>query len=485
MNSPSDLFRDQTAWFSSSVDEKSKRLWRENGGTEVDFDAAMFIFSSNSTCADIERVFQSQAYISEHLAVFHSRFIDDSVHAGDRSKVVLGRYFLPPHDILEKVQKQMAMCWDVPLDGLQLSKSTHPNGRSANSSSSSQQMTRVSDTSAKRCKVTSPSRKTQQIGSESHDSGSKDAGTSTQCRTEGTAEKGMRRDRSNDSAGPSSRPDQTEIQAPTNNRQHQDNESESEDYHRRSERLSITGRNTETCQPLCSARHAEASSSAAGCVIQISKQKRQREPSCETPHSSAKQRNDGARGQQPSRQDTNKLASGVGDARDQSKVVIRIPTSISSKMRIDHQTTEVTDTANRSAEKKSGSSGTTIDISGSISRNAGRSSSQLSRGDSSHLCREVIEDARLRKKNPKDRVGKEGTKTGREQTEKNVVVAIAEIHHHAGHCSRAKLGEPVTFSPLSLTSETVVNIKLLPRVTATELTEFIPGKNGAQVFRKI
>ena len=48
------------------------------------------------------RVFSSSAYESDHLSVFHSRYITDRVRAGDRSKVILGHYFLPPQDIVAR-----------------------------------------------------------------------------------------------------------------------------------------------------------------------------------------------------------------------------------------------------------------------------------------------------------------------------------------------------------------------------------------------
>ena len=45
------------------------------------------------------RAFKSTAYESDHLAVFHPRYIHDRVRAGDRAEVVLGHYFLPPPEI--------------------------------------------------------------------------------------------------------------------------------------------------------------------------------------------------------------------------------------------------------------------------------------------------------------------------------------------------------------------------------------------------
>ena len=47
------------------------------------------------------RVFHSRAYESDHLAVFHSQYINDMVRAGNRSRVILGQYFLPPQDIVD------------------------------------------------------------------------------------------------------------------------------------------------------------------------------------------------------------------------------------------------------------------------------------------------------------------------------------------------------------------------------------------------
>ncbi|XP_076444313.1 uncharacterized protein LOC143282524 [Babylonia areolata] len=120
------MFDDVSAWFSSSVDRQSKQLWKDHGGYESDFDKADFIFSADNTSQDTLRVFNSAAYIIEHLEVFHSRYITDCVKAGNRSDIVLGRYILPPQDILNDVKKHTTLCWDIPGPQNQTSR---PNNR--------------------------------------------------------------------------------------------------------------------------------------------------------------------------------------------------------------------------------------------------------------------------------------------------------------------------------------------------------------------
>ncbi|KAK7478407.1 hypothetical protein BaRGS_00030332 [Batillaria attramentaria] len=112
---------------------------KEHGGTQTDFEHAQMIFSSDNTCADTERVFSSEEYQNEHLAVFHSRYISDCVRAGNRSKVVLGKYYLPPPDIVALVKNQMTFCWETSSTGnhiqddspRRLASSSHTSDRAA------------------------------------------------------------------------------------------------------------------------------------------------------------------------------------------------------------------------------------------------------------------------------------------------------------------------------------------------------------------
>ncbi|XP_041371351.1 telomere repeats-binding bouquet formation protein 2-like isoform X2 [Gigantopelta aegis] len=102
------MFHGLSAWFSQSVAAKRKRLWKQHGGEEVDFDDAKFIFSEDSECDDTKRLYQSDEYLNECLAIFHASYINQCVKEEDVGKVVLGKYFLPPTDI----QKLTKMNWD-------------------------------------------------------------------------------------------------------------------------------------------------------------------------------------------------------------------------------------------------------------------------------------------------------------------------------------------------------------------------------------
>ena len=44
-------------------------------------------------------LYKTEAYLDEHLAIFHSSYVDKCVEKGDIKKVALGKYFLPPLEL--------------------------------------------------------------------------------------------------------------------------------------------------------------------------------------------------------------------------------------------------------------------------------------------------------------------------------------------------------------------------------------------------
>ncbi|XP_046543069.1 telomere repeats-binding bouquet formation protein 2-like [Haliotis rubra] len=106
------MFHGQTAWFSSSVPSKRVRLWKQHDGKEVSFEKAQFVFSDECQVADTRKLYDSSAYINEHLAIFHSSYISECVRKEDMKKVVLGDYFLPPLEVMEVIRGQTKLAWE-------------------------------------------------------------------------------------------------------------------------------------------------------------------------------------------------------------------------------------------------------------------------------------------------------------------------------------------------------------------------------------
>lgn len=106
------MFQGLSAWFSSSVNKKKRKLWVSNGGTEAPLDSAQYIFSQDPSVKDTERIFESNAYLDEHVAVFHPNYICECVKQNNMKAVVLGKYFFPPKDIQEIARQQVNYEWD-------------------------------------------------------------------------------------------------------------------------------------------------------------------------------------------------------------------------------------------------------------------------------------------------------------------------------------------------------------------------------------
>ncbi|XP_055956465.1 uncharacterized protein LOC126817274 [Patella vulgata] len=113
------MFDGLTAWFSSSVDESIKQHWENNHGVVRDVDEAQFLFSQNSEIQDTKRLYESEAYLNEHLTIFHVQYINDCIKSGDRKKVVLGKYFLPPLEIQNLIRNQVEFIWEKDKGSIQ------------------------------------------------------------------------------------------------------------------------------------------------------------------------------------------------------------------------------------------------------------------------------------------------------------------------------------------------------------------------------
>ncbi|XP_064608315.1 telomere repeats-binding bouquet formation protein 2-like [Liolophura sinensis] len=107
------IFNGLTAWFSTSVRKKRRKIWEKEGGEVTPFDTAEFFFSENAEAEDTEWIYKSDDYERDHISVFHSMYIEKCKSMGSTADVKLGDYFLPPADIQELARKQVHYKWEI------------------------------------------------------------------------------------------------------------------------------------------------------------------------------------------------------------------------------------------------------------------------------------------------------------------------------------------------------------------------------------
>ncbi|XP_034385149.1 telomere repeats-binding bouquet formation protein 2 [Cyclopterus lumpus] len=107
------MFRDTSAWFSSSVPQACHTFWISEGGTIADWRTAAFLFSEDATCADTLRIFESKDYLWKKVAVFHSLFLSACEKRQSVMSVCIGHYVLPPTSVQEEVRQVVGrLIWE-------------------------------------------------------------------------------------------------------------------------------------------------------------------------------------------------------------------------------------------------------------------------------------------------------------------------------------------------------------------------------------
>ncbi|XP_078315000.1 uncharacterized protein LOC111128552 isoform X1 [Crassostrea virginica] len=127
----SEMFRGETAWFSSSVSPRLRTMWKRNGGQMSPLDSAMFVISQDFNAPDTVQIFTSEAYLNEHLAVIHPKYISDSIASG--TKTTLMSYKLPPEEVYQATKDRHVYKWDSNSeeenDPKQINKKRQTHGR--------------------------------------------------------------------------------------------------------------------------------------------------------------------------------------------------------------------------------------------------------------------------------------------------------------------------------------------------------------------
>ncbi|XP_077989325.1 uncharacterized protein LOC144443660 [Glandiceps talaboti] len=109
------LFKKQSAWFSTSVEKRKREIWVKHGGTLTDREIALFVFSEDADAPDTKWIFSSPAYSYDSVAVFHASYVDACYKEGSMAKVEKGTYYLPPTELHEVVRQQGGLRWEKEL----------------------------------------------------------------------------------------------------------------------------------------------------------------------------------------------------------------------------------------------------------------------------------------------------------------------------------------------------------------------------------
>ncbi|KAK5915407.1 hypothetical protein CesoFtcFv8_000999 [Champsocephalus esox] len=107
------MFKNKSAWFSSSVPQAYHNFWRLEGGSIAGCRTADYLFSEDATCADTMRIFESKDYLWNKVAVFHSLFLSACERRQSVKSVCIGHYVLPPASVQDEVRQVVGrLIWE-------------------------------------------------------------------------------------------------------------------------------------------------------------------------------------------------------------------------------------------------------------------------------------------------------------------------------------------------------------------------------------
>ncbi|XP_062926225.1 telomere repeats-binding bouquet formation protein 2 isoform X1 [Mobula hypostoma] len=95
------MHRSKKAWFSQSVSRHICDLWVNEGGIITNWCSADFLFSSNASHPDTQRIFESLDFVEDRATVFHASYLTACEESGLRDCVAMGHFLLPPASLHE------------------------------------------------------------------------------------------------------------------------------------------------------------------------------------------------------------------------------------------------------------------------------------------------------------------------------------------------------------------------------------------------
>ncbi|XP_006020330.1 telomere repeats-binding bouquet formation protein 2 [Alligator sinensis] len=107
------MFRSCSAWFSQSVSRELCDFWVAEGGVITNHHDADYLFSSDASCPDTQRIHESHDYIEGKATVFHSCYLSSNASSEMKQTVLLGHFILPPACLQEEIKRKIgSFIWE-------------------------------------------------------------------------------------------------------------------------------------------------------------------------------------------------------------------------------------------------------------------------------------------------------------------------------------------------------------------------------------
>ncbi|XP_019359403.1 PREDICTED: telomere repeats-binding bouquet formation protein 2 [Gavialis gangeticus] len=107
------MFRSCSAWFSQSVSRDLCDFWVAEGGVITNHHDADYLFSSDASCPDTQRIHKSCDYIDGKATVFHSCYLSANTSSEMKQTVLLGHFILPPACLQEEIKRKIgSFIWE-------------------------------------------------------------------------------------------------------------------------------------------------------------------------------------------------------------------------------------------------------------------------------------------------------------------------------------------------------------------------------------
>ncbi|KAM9311836.1 telomere repeats-binding bouquet formation protein 2 [Gastrophryne carolinensis] len=98
------MYRGLKAWFSQSVDSSLVYIWESEDGVITSHSHASYLFSSDASHHDTQRIYNSLDYVENKATIFHASFLKANIRSKGKS-IPLGHFILPPACLHEEIRR--------------------------------------------------------------------------------------------------------------------------------------------------------------------------------------------------------------------------------------------------------------------------------------------------------------------------------------------------------------------------------------------
>ncbi|XP_077117094.1 telomere repeats-binding bouquet formation protein 2 [Ranitomeya variabilis] len=102
------MYAGHRGWFSQSVERDLVHIWESEGGAIANKShQADYLFSSDASHRDTQRIYNSLEYIENKATVFHASFLRLHTQLETKTMVTLGNFILPPPSIHKEIKMKI------------------------------------------------------------------------------------------------------------------------------------------------------------------------------------------------------------------------------------------------------------------------------------------------------------------------------------------------------------------------------------------